>query len=164
MTDISQPLQNGFPWGSRTAARTNPYEDSPNTGTKLCVLACFSVDVANNAADTNAAGVFRNYDFTLKRGFIAPDGVNKSVILINGQFPGVSREMVSILQRLLTAVQPTLEANWVGKTETTIDSWRLLTLTRETCSRSLYTIRSQDLKKVPHFTGKNRPCLQSYQR
>ncbi|KAL8627715.1 hypothetical protein Q9189_006582 [Teloschistes chrysophthalmus] len=112
MTDISQPLQNGFPWGSRTAARTNPYEDSPNTGTKLCVLACFSVDVANNAADTNAAGVFRNYDFTLKRGFIAPDGVNKSVILINGQFPGVSREMVSILQRLLTAVQPTLEANW----------------------------------------------------
>ena len=34
-------------------------------------------------------GVIRAYDFTIKRGFIAPDGVNKSVILINGQFPAV---------------------------------------------------------------------------
>ncbi|KAL9601650.1 MAG: hypothetical protein Q9219_002370 [cf. Caloplaca sp. 3 TL-2023] len=68
---LSGPLQNGFPWGSRTAARTNPYENSPTTG------------------------VTRSYDLTLARGYIAPDGVNKSVILINGQFPG-----------------PTLEANW----------------------------------------------------
>ena len=41
------------------------------------------------------AGVTRNYDFTLARGNIAPDGVNKSVLLINNAFPG-----------------PTLEANW----------------------------------------------------
>ncbi|KAL8779317.1 MAG: hypothetical protein Q9213_006997 [Squamulea squamosa] len=33
-------------------------------------------------------GVVRSYDFTLSRGYIAPDGVNKSVILINNQFPG----------------------------------------------------------------------------
>ena len=40
-------------------------------------------------------GVIRSYDFTIARGNIAPDGVNKSVLLINGAFPG-----------------PTLEANW----------------------------------------------------
>ena len=67
----NNPLPQGFPWGTRTAATTNPYEQSPTTG------------------------VIRAYDFTIKRGFIAPDGVNKSVILINGQFPG-----------------PTIEANW----------------------------------------------------
>lgn len=39
---------------------------------------------------TDTIGVIRAYDFTIKRGFIAPDGVNKSVILINGQFPAVS--------------------------------------------------------------------------
>ncbi|KAL8747883.1 MAG: hypothetical protein Q9184_007539, partial [Pyrenodesmia sp. 2 TL-2023] len=65
------PLQNGFPWGPRTAARTNPYENSPTTGVR------------------------RNYDFNIARGYIAPDGVNRSVLLINGQFPG-----------------PTIEANW----------------------------------------------------
>ena len=40
-------------------------------------------------------GVVRSYDFTVSRGTIAPDGVNKSVLLVNDQFPG-----------------PTLEANW----------------------------------------------------
>jgi len=39
--------------------------------------------------------VVRRYDWTLKRGYLAPDGVNKSMILINGQFPG-----------------PLIEANW----------------------------------------------------
>ena len=67
----NNPLPQGFPWGTRTCATTNPYEQSPTTG------------------------VIRAYDFTIQRGFIAPDGVNKSVILINGQFPG-----------------PTIEANW----------------------------------------------------
>ena len=37
----------------------------------------------------DSVGVTRAYDFTIKRGFIAPDGVNKSVILVNGQFPAV---------------------------------------------------------------------------
>lgn len=67
----NNPLPQGFPWGTRTAATTNPYEQSPTTG------------------------VIRAYDFTIRRGFIAPDGVNKSVILINDQFPG-----------------PLIEANW----------------------------------------------------
>ena len=37
----------------------------------------------------------RFYDFTVSRGVLSPDGVNRSMILINGQFPG-----------------PTVEANW----------------------------------------------------
>lgn len=67
----TNPLPNGFPWSTATAATTNPYEQSPTTG------------------------VIRSYDFTLTRGFLAPDGVNKSVLLINNQFPA-----------------PKLEANW----------------------------------------------------
>lgn len=59
-------MENGCPWG-----QANPTGPPPNTG------------------------VTRNYDFTISRGFKSPDGFNKSVILINDQFPG-----------------PTIEANW----------------------------------------------------
>ena len=48
-------------------------------------------------------GVIRPYDFTISRGFKAPDGVNTSVILINGQFPG-----------------PTIEANWGDTIQVTV--------------------------------------------
>lgn len=58
-------------WGSRTASNTNPYTQPPNTGR------------------------IRSYDFTIRRGFIRPDGFRKEVLLINNQFPG-----------------PTIEANW----------------------------------------------------
>lgn len=34
-------------------------------------------------------GVTRYYDFTIARGFKAPDGFNKTMLLVNGQFPGV---------------------------------------------------------------------------
>lgn len=71
LSDFLSSSISGFPWGSRTAATTNPYEQSPTTG------------------------ITRFYDFTIQRGFIAPDGVNKSVLLVNGQFPA-----------------PTIEANW----------------------------------------------------
>ena len=37
----------------------------------------------------------RSYDFTISRGTLSPDGVNRSMLLINGQFPG-----------------PLIEANW----------------------------------------------------
>ena len=65
------PFANNFPWGGRTAHNTNPYTQSPTTGQ------------------------VRSYDFTIKRGTIAPDGYQSEVMLINGQFPG-----------------PTIEANW----------------------------------------------------
>ena len=71
-------LTNGTPWGNKSVTNTNPYAVSTNPSEKAPI--------------TN---VTRQYDFTIRRGFIAPDGVNKSVILINGQFPG-----------------PTIEANW----------------------------------------------------
>jgi FtsP/CotA-like multicopper oxidase with cupredoxin domain len=40
-------------------------------------------------------GKIRPYNFVIERGTLAPDGVQKNGILINGQFPG-----------------PTIEANW----------------------------------------------------
>ncbi|TGO22870.1 hypothetical protein BPAE_0152g00250 [Botrytis paeoniae] len=46
------------------------------------------------------------YDWTISRGYIAPDGVNKSVILINGQFPG-----------------PLLDANWGDMIQVTVRNY-----------------------------------------
>ena len=48
-------------------------------------------------------GIVRSYDFVIERGYKAPDGVNKSVILINGQFPG-----------------PMIEANWGDTIQVTV--------------------------------------------
>jgi hypothetical protein len=48
-------------------------------------------------------GVIRSYDFTVSRGVIAPDGFQKSVILINGAFPG-----------------PLIEANWGDTIQVTL--------------------------------------------
>ena len=64
---LSQPTYHGYPWGKADPAAGVP----PNTG------------------------ITRNYEWTISRGYKSPDGYNKSVILINDQFPG-----------------PTLEANW----------------------------------------------------
>ena len=52
-------------WGNRTTHSSGP-QDIPDTG------------------------VTRHYDFKVARGVIAPDGVNKSSILVNNQYPGVS--------------------------------------------------------------------------
>ena len=65
------PLPDGFPWAGRTAKNTNYYDNTPNTG------------------------VTRHYDFTVTRQTIAPDGVEKDGLVVNGAFPG-----------------PTIEANW----------------------------------------------------
>lgn len=65
------PLPQGFPWGGRTATNTNQYTNTPNTG------------------------VTRYYDFTISYQTIAPDGVERQGLVINGAFPG-----------------PTIEANW----------------------------------------------------
>jgi FtsP/CotA-like multicopper oxidase with cupredoxin domain len=75
----NNPLPNGFPWGLLTASGSNPYTQMPNTG------------------------VIRNYDFSIARGTIAPDGYQKQVILINGQFPG-----------------PAIEANWGDTIQVTV--------------------------------------------
>jgi FtsP/CotA-like multicopper oxidase with cupredoxin domain len=67
----NNPLPDGLPWGKRTGAGTNPYVEYPTTG------------------------VVRHYDFTVSRGFIAPDGYLRDVLLVNGAYPG-----------------PLIEANW----------------------------------------------------
>lgn len=50
-------------------------------------------------------GQERVYDFTIARGTIAPDGYEKGVLLINGQFPG-----------------PTIEANWGDTITVTVNN------------------------------------------
>ncbi|KAL0263383.1 hypothetical protein SLS55_002363 [Diplodia seriata] len=67
----SNPLPGGFPWGDRSGLSNEPYTDVPNTG------------------------ITRYYDFNVARGYLSPDGFNKSGIFINGEFPG-----------------PAIEANW----------------------------------------------------
>lgn len=47
----------------------------------------------------------RSYYFIIERGYKAPDGVNKSVILVNGSFPG-----------------PTITANWGDLINVTVEN------------------------------------------
>lgn len=68
---LDGPMPQGFPWGGRTASNANPYVSPPDTG------------------------VTRHYEFDISYMTIAPDGVEKSGIVVNGAFPG-----------------PTIEANW----------------------------------------------------
>ncbi|MCJ1479893.1 hypothetical protein MMC06_000047 [Schaereria dolodes] len=75
----NNPIINGFPWGSLSASNTNPYTSSPNTG------------------------VVRSYDWTIARGTVAPDGLERSMLLVNGQYPG-----------------PTIEANWGDTIQVTV--------------------------------------------
>jgi FtsP/CotA-like multicopper oxidase with cupredoxin domain len=76
---LGGPGQTGAPWGDRMANDTNYYQDIPTTG------------------------VTRKYDFTVARATIAPDGYEKSAMLVNGQFPG-----------------PTIEADWGDWIEVTV--------------------------------------------
>lgn len=78
-SDPVTALNSGYPWGTRTANNTNPYENAPNTF------------------------VIRKYDFTVKRAELAPDGVERSMLLVNGQFPG-----------------PLIEANWGDTIQVTV--------------------------------------------
>ncbi|USW51556.1 Putative multicopper oxidase, type 1, multicopper oxidase, copper-binding, cupredoxin [Septoria linicola] len=73
------PVSAGFPWGGRTCKNTNYYHDTPNTG------------------------VTKHYDFTVSLMTIAPDGVEKEGLVVNGQYPG-----------------PTIEANWGDWIEVTV--------------------------------------------
>ena len=66
LTNSLQPIVHGYPWGSKDASNSDPYTEGPNTG------------------------VVRSYDFTITRGILSPDGFEKSIFLVNGQFPGVT--------------------------------------------------------------------------
>ncbi|KAG4415602.1 hypothetical protein IFR04_011271 [Cadophora malorum] len=73
-TNPVTPLPQGFPWGGKTANNTNVYSE-----------------------------VIRAYDFTITRGWAAPDGYYKDVMLVNNQFPG-----------------PLIEANWGDTIQVTV--------------------------------------------
>lgn len=64
-------LSDGVPWGKLTAEHDNPYTSQPRTG------------------------MTRRYEWDIERAILAPDGVEKEMIVVNGAFPG-----------------PTIEANW----------------------------------------------------
>ncbi|KAF2768645.1 hypothetical protein EJ03DRAFT_389791 [Teratosphaeria nubilosa] len=66
-------LSSKYPWGGRSVSATNPYDlnQIPNTG------------------------VTRKYEWTLTNETLAPDGVELSLLVVNGQYPG-----------------PLLECNW----------------------------------------------------
>ena len=70
---------------------------SPNLPRFLGAANTFSAPPWNNRIthgsgpqDIPNTGVTRYYDFNVARGIIAPDGVNRSSILVNNQYPGVS--------------------------------------------------------------------------
>lgn len=64
-------MVNGYPWGTKSTSNSDPYYEAPDTG------------------------VVRSYDFTIARGVVAPDGYSKNLLLVNGQYPGVSCSSVS---------------------------------------------------------------------
>jgi FtsP/CotA-like multicopper oxidase with cupredoxin domain len=76
--------------------------------------------------------VTRTYNFDVTRSYVAPDGYNKSVILINGQFPG-----------------PVIEANWGDTISVTV------TNLIETDTAEGLTLHWHGLtqKKTPWFDG-----------
>jgi hypothetical protein len=57
-----------FPWGRDTTRNTDAYHNSPNTGRT------------------------RKYDFTLQKKLLSPDGFEKDMIVVNGQYPGPTIE------------------------------------------------------------------------
>ena len=73
------PMLNGRPWGDRDAYKSHPHNGAPYTGKT------------------------RYYDFTISRGKLSPDGFEKEVILVNGQYPG-----------------PLIEANWGDTIQVTV--------------------------------------------
>jgi hypothetical protein len=65
---MRQPLPGGRPWGDRDH-NTNYYTDYPITG------------------------VNRVFDWTVTRESCAPDGVNTTCLMVNGQYPGPAIEV-----------------------------------------------------------------------
>ena len=62
----------------------------------------------------------RSYDFTFARGIAAPDGYEKSTLLINGQYPGVSPWPCYDSMNAEHCCQPTIEANWGDTIQVTV--------------------------------------------
>jgi Multicopper oxidase len=93
---LSQFAQNGnSPLGSFSAPKLPPYLRGPG----------FPTSIVPRSANLQMpkTGVTRSYNFVVSRATIAPDGVERSVLLVNGAFPG-----------------PTIEANWGDTIQVTV--------------------------------------------
>lgn len=93
---LSQSAQNGnSPLGSFNAPKLPPYLSGPG----------FPTTIVPRSANLQMpkTGVTRSYNFVVSRATIAPDGVERPVILVNGAFPG-----------------PTIEANWGDTIQVTV--------------------------------------------
>ena len=90
----NNPLPYGYPWGKDNVWNTNPYSSSPSTG------------------------VVRKYNFTISRGVLAPDGYQRSLIMINGAFPGPPIEV-----NWGDTIQVTVNNNIFGPSEGTAIHW-----------------------------------------
>lgn len=75
--------------------------------------------------DVPETGVTRYYNFTLSRSTKAPDGYNKSMILVNGQFPGPTIEA-----NLGDTIQVTVHNAIANPEEGTAIHWHGLPQTR----------------------------------
>lgn len=85
---LGGPGHGNYPWGNRTVNNTNPY-------VSLLFVSVYTFCSDFMQKDAPDTGIVRYYDLYIARGVLAPDGYQKDVILVNGQFPG-----------------PLLEANW----------------------------------------------------
>jgi len=81
---VNGPMPQGSPWAARTAGNCNQL----------------------NSTQTPNTGVTRKYDFTVTDALLAPDGKQKNMIVINGQYPGplieVCRDRIQVLGFRLT--------------------------------------------------------------
>lgn len=102
----------GIPWGNLTAGGTNVYQTTPDTG------------------------VTRTYDFTIARGTLAPEGIPKPMMLINGQFPG-----------------PMIEANWGDMIQVTVTNE--ITGPEE----GITTRANEDMGRANEFINRHRASL-----
>lgn len=82
---VNGPMPSGTPWAGRTADNCNQLNNSqiPNTG------------------------MTRQYNWVVSEALLAPDGVQKNMIVVNGQYPG-----------------PLIEANWGDWIEVTVTNNR----------------------------------------
>ncbi|KAI9649367.1 hypothetical protein NHQ30_001942 [Ciborinia camelliae] len=86
LASLSQFETNGLSlWGTLDAPQLPSYK-AINAPQNHLRSTCGAAGAPSTAIPNTGRTV--NHDWNITRGYIAPDGVNKSVILINGQFPG----------------------------------------------------------------------------
>jgi len=76
---VNGPMPQGSPWAARTVGNCNQL----------------------NTSQTPNTGVTRKYDWTVMDALLAPDGKQKNMIVVNGQYPGPLIEVTTDSNPLL---------------------------------------------------------------